>query len=547
MAISRPGASIGENAAVFLLALVITLGFQWALGAYTAEFGNDDASHYVSGLLVHDYVLNGMGLSPLAFLKTFQSHYPLIGIGHWPPFYYFIEGVWMLAFSTSRAAALLLSATTTSALGALLYAFTAGRFGRASAIAATAIFALAPIVLQASTELMLDTAVALEAFIAMWLYVRYLEDGRAIHAALFGVAAGLALLTKGNAGALALFPVLVLLISRRFDLLRRWSFWLPLPIVGIIAGPWYLFIEYGASMPRAFEYTFGWGYTLTAIVENAETLFATCGVLVLVGGLAGLVMTVLRPGQDLGANARIGACALVIAVWVFQLIVPAGLDSRFLIPLLPPFAILAVWAAERAASAVARPGGVARAGTLTVLAFFLLVAASLPGLADLTRKKQFGLIAASEAVWASETAPNAAVLVVGPARFEATAVPELAMRDPKRPSLVVVRGARLLGAGGYAHWEYEPKFTSPTEVMAAIDQYSIPLVLFQAELPDRQEWAHVPQTAEARRLFPDRWELLYRDDSVTPPIELYRVRGNQPKDQDRANLLAFNLPKKLSD
>ena len=49
--------------------------------------------------------------------------------------------------------------------------------------------------------------------------------------------------------------------------------------------------------------------------------------------------------------------------------------------------------------------------------------------------------------------PNAAVLVVGPARFEATAVPELAMRDPKRPSLVVVRGARLLGAGGYAHWE----------------------------------------------------------------------------------------------
>ena len=109
-------------------------------------------------------------------------------------------------------------------------------------------------------------------------------------------------------------------------------------------------------MPRAFEYTFGWGYTLTAIVENAETLFATCGVLVLVGGLAGLLMTVLRPGQDLGANARIAACALVIAVWVFQLIVPAGLDSRFLIPLLPPFAILAVWAAERAASAVAASG-----------------------------------------------------------------------------------------------------------------------------------------------------------------------------------------------
>ena len=62
------------------------------------------------------------------------------------------------------------------------------------------------------------------------------------------------------------------------------------------------------------------------------------------------------------------------------------------------------------------------------------------------------------------------------------------------------------------------------------------------------EWAaHVSQTAEALRLFPDRFQLLYRDDSVTPPIELYRIHRNDVKVADRAKLVALNTPKALAD
>src|ERR1019366_1156413 len=66
--------------AILLLALVIVL--QIRSNAYVAEFGIDEAAHYVSGLMVHDYLRDGMG-SPVAFLRNFHSHYPLVGIGHW--------------------------------------------------------------------------------------------------------------------------------------------------------------------------------------------------------------------------------------------------------------------------------------------------------------------------------------------------------------------------------------------------------------------------------------------------------------------------------
>ncbi len=537
-----------ESAIVFLGLLTIALCVQWMLGTHAAEFNDDDASHYVSGLLVHDYLLYGLGKPPIQFLRNFYSHYPQVGIGHWPPLYYFVEGLWMVVFSAARGAMLLLSATMLACLGTLVYAFTMPRFGRPSAIAATVIVGLAPIVLQASLELMLDTPIAVLAFIAMWLYVRYLDDGRAIHSAMFGVVASLALLIKGNGAAIALLPPLAVLISRRFELLRRGSFWLPVPVAAILAGPWYLLIEYGASVPRAFNYEFGWSYTSTAVYANAAALFSCCGPLIVVAALAGLAITIWRPGHGSEANARIGAVGLLLAVWLFHLVVPAGIDRRFMIPLLAPLAILAVWATDRASTALAGFSAAGRAGMLPALTLLVLVASFLPKLTSIVPKPQLGIIAASEAVWANRLPQNPAVLVVGSSRFEAIAVTELAMHDPERPSLFVMRGVHVLGAGGWRLSEYEPKFSSAAEVMAEIDSDAFPLLLIQAKPPGMAEWAaHVSQTAEALRLFPDRFELLYRDDSVTPPIELYRIHGNDVKVADHAKLVALNTPKALAD
>jgi hypothetical protein len=124
---------------------------------------------------------------------------------------------------------------------------------------------------------------------------------------------------------------------------------------------------------------------------------------------------------------------------------------------------------------------------------------------------------------------------------EGASIVELAVADPNRPSLFAVRGSRLLGAGGYTNQDYLPRFETPAEVMAAIDDYAIPLVLVSARNDDKQ-WAHLHQIAQAQQLFPDRWELIYRNSNAYPEVLLFRIRGNDKRIADAARLTALGEP-----
>jgi hypothetical protein len=80
--------------------------------------------------------------------------------------------------------------------------------------------------------------------------------------------------------------------------------------------------------------------------------------------------------------------------------------------------------------------------------------------------------------------------------------------------------------------------------MAAIDEYAIPLVLLRTSGAPG-EWTHLRQIEEAIAEFPDRWELAWRDDTVQPPVSLYRVRGNELRAADTAKLIALSAPRAL--
>src|ERR1035441_7216098 len=102
---------------VALFLFLVVVGLQWWAGAFTAEFSGypDEASHYMSGLLVHDYVAGHFPAPPMKFAQDFYLHYPYLAIGHWPPVFYLIEGLWMLLFSPSRVSIMLLSALISTA------------------------------------------------------------------------------------------------------------------------------------------------------------------------------------------------------------------------------------------------------------------------------------------------------------------------------------------------------------------------------------------------------------------------------------------------
>jgi hypothetical protein len=87
--------------------------------------------------------------------------------------------------------------------------------------------------------------------------------------------------------------------------------------------------------------------------------------------------------------------------------------------------------------------------------------------------------------------------------------------------------------------------------MRALDDYAIPLVLFRRHIKDQRrglaqrDLQHLEQIEAAQRMFPDRWELIYRDEDTEPEILLFRLRGNDSRTLDAGKLLAVTAPKGL--
>ena len=530
-----------EHICIVLVLLLICVGLQHAAGAYALEFDTDEASHYVSGLMMHDYLRYPTG-SPMTYMRDFHSHYPLVGVGHWGPFYYGVEAVWMLVFGTGRTSVILLSALATSAVGGIVYAGAAPRFGRIVAALAAVVYVVSPLTQESTAELMLDVPVALLTLVSANVYGAYLRTGRVWHAVLFGFVAVAALLIKGNAGCIALLPPFAVLIGRRFELLWRPSFWLPAVIAALVI-PWY-WLTY-ALTAVGFRYQWGWHYFLVASHDNAVALLDAASPLLLAAGVVGWLI-VVWPRRIHRDPATVAWAALLASVWVFQCVIPAAIQDRYMQPALAPLLLLAALAAHDAGAWLRRRlslraaplliGGV----VMAVLAIFIV-----PGAARIPHKARLGLVEAAREAWTTVNADNPAVLVVAGAGAEGAAVAELAMNDPKRPSLFAIRGSRLLGGGGYNNGDYLPKYHNTAEVMAAIDEYHVPLVLFRSD-GSMREWEHVRQTEEAIRQYPDRWQLIDRIEYAgQPAVLLYRVGGNSDLHADLPRLAALSAPHAL--
>jgi hypothetical protein len=521
----------GELAVVAVAAAALIVLFQIKLGAYTAEFGYDECSHYVSGLLIHDYLVKGFGQSPIKYLRDFGSAYPLIGIGHWGPFWYGIEAFWMFLFGWSRTAMMGFSALTTVVIAVLLYRTVAKPLGKILALFAALAFVCSPITQVSSAAIMLDGAITLISFLAALAWQRYTRTLDYRYSIAFGALASMGLLTKGNAGCLALIPPFFLLLEGNWSIMKRKSFWIPAIMVLAIAGPWAVVSYHQVS--QGFRFGWGWPYTSIAVPENAGIMMRAFGPLLLALALLGLAPLFRRSSEDVRALAALGT-ALLGAVFLFQCIVPAAIQDRYLEPALPPLFILASVGIRQL---VTRPAhSLALASIVTI--------AALPWIAGAEIKRQFDLKEAVEQAWQHRLADNPSVLIVSDGGAEGAAVAEIAMHDEARPSMFAVRGSRLLGGGGYNSQEYQPRFQDPRQALAAIDQYGIPLVLIRRER-GRDEWAHVAQIDDARTLEPERWRILYRKLTPSTSVTLYQLAGNDAQKLNVEKLKQLTGPRAL--
>ena len=107
----------------------VQTSLQWVNGAFISEFGghSDEAAHYVTGLMVHDYVAALRQAQdpdpPMKFAKEYYIHYPKVAMGHWPPFFYVVQTAWTLLFSPSRISMILLMAFLTTLLSDSIFGY----------------------------------------------------------------------------------------------------------------------------------------------------------------------------------------------------------------------------------------------------------------------------------------------------------------------------------------------------------------------------------------------------------------------------------------
>ena len=330
--------------AIFTFYLSVVVMLQWAGGAFEADIGalHDDSAHYVTGLMVRDYIAARAPSPPMQFAKDYFLHYPRVGLGHWPPFFYVVEAVWMLVFSASTVSVMLMMALLTALLALTTYLVVGAEFGRILGAAAGLLLICLPLVQKSTGVVMLEVPTALLSFWAVLLFARYLDSGKWIDSAGFGVIASLAILTHGVAFFLALVPPIGAVLQRRVRLLAHSHFWLPAVIVLALCGPWYLLAP-GARHEYAVS-TAGLNFAPDQTSYASSDLLRTTGAVLLALMVIGLIDRVPLPLFKGKAPSARWACAAAAALgfFVFRVMVSPAIDPRHLVVILPAAVMFSV-------------------------------------------------------------------------------------------------------------------------------------------------------------------------------------------------------------
>ncbi len=502
---------------LFSLYFVCVVLLQWRGNVFRSELGGnaDEPAHYVTGLMVHDYVMAGFPGSPLSYARNYYLHYPKVALGHWPPFFYIVQTAWTLIFTTSRTSVMLLMAVITALLATVLCEALREEFSVAIGVAAAALFISLPVIEEFSDVLMAEMLVALLLLLAVLAYGRYLDTGRWQFAAWFGIWFSVALLTKGTAIQLAFVPPFAVLFARRWSLLRRFSFWLPAMIVLAIAGPWYLWVP-GAqheSVARFGGITIARGRLLGTLLGWAGML----GFVLLVATTMGVIIRGRQILRGLAAGKWTASLAALLGAYLVRLFVGAYEDRHLAvnIPMLLTFAaVSANWLFEQPTwqrISVA---------TRTSIVGLVLVAMISFNVRASPIKRHYGFSEVARDLLSHAAFKNSVFLVCGNPTSEGVFISEVAARE-SRPGHIVLRASKMLASEDWMGSHYQPIFQNQEDTLQYLESIPAGIVIIDA---DGRRTPHGQLLFQAIQLHPEKWELI----SVVPDgIQAYRLIGHE--------------------
>jgi hypothetical protein len=328
---------------LFLLSVVL----QWSSGAWKSDFGGhaDEGAHVVTSLMVRDYLADGWKEQkhPIRYAEAYYERFPKVAIGHYPPGFYVLAGIVLLPIREPQALLLLMSGLcagvgwATWKLGRTLLK------GEVSPIVVAILLCLLPLVRTYTAIVMADLLLVFFTLLATAAFARFLKSERGWDALTFGIWATAAILTKGSGLCLALVPPLAILLTGRWTLVGRKQLWLaPVPVL-LFALPWMWMTREITS--EGMQGASALSYAGPATLFYFRGILVETGWIVWIAVVAAFVLLWQERNQRAGKGQEtIGALiSLLLASLLLMILLPTGLDFRYLMPVLPVLLLLAAW------------------------------------------------------------------------------------------------------------------------------------------------------------------------------------------------------------
>ncbi len=488
---------------IVVLGVIATLVLllQYDSGAYQSDFAThaDEASHYVTGVMVREYIASGFEpRNPLSFARSYYDYYPKVTLGHYPPLFYLLEGFWFLLFSHQRASVLALLAALSTSLGMCLYLILRKRISFLPALGAALLCVTLPLMQRYTTIVMSDLLLCLLCLGSVSAFARYLDTGITRFSLAFGGLAALAIMTKGSGLLLALVPPVALTLSGKARWMLRPSLWTAVIPVVVICVPWIL-STYHITQEGMRDQSFA-EYVRQAISFYFKGFFVVFPWILSVPAILftlWLIHRAARTRQGVESSWAV-LIALPAAALIFYTVVPSGFDHRYLMPAVPAVCALAAGGAARVfGEKYLAPNP--PVSTLALILGPLIPAFALSKLIPVPEKSATGFQEAAHAILRhrDETGdPAGAILISSDAAGEGAFIAEIAMQEPD-PRTVVHRSSKFLASSDWMGRTYDARVDSAEELRTLLRDSAVQWIAVDGSILERNRVPHHDLLADA--------------------------------------------------
>ncbi|WP_395753437.1 ArnT family glycosyltransferase [Prosthecobacter sp.] len=508
---------------MLVISIVFTLSFAFGAGGFSSDLGGDpdEAAHAVTSLMLHDYLDGGLGQHPMRFAKDYYADFPRVALGHYPPLYYVIAAP-LLLLHNSVGTLLVFQALTLSLLAFITHLL-ASRFLKPLLAAIVSLsVVLLPIGLKLTLYVMSDILLAVFCLWASLLWAWYLRAPSVRRALVWGCVATAAILTKGSGMGLCLVPPVATLLSGKWRLIFKWSWWSAALPVALFAGPWMLYST-GISKEGMTQLT-PWQYFLQAVPFHLAAMPAVFGWPFTILSAVGIVRAFMagkRGGNLLPESASLAGMAL--GTTLVLLLVPVGLSTRYMLTLAPVVLIAAAYGLE--GLPWSKPGSSSGKSVLfTALIAVFLFNTGLPvkevhGFGQAVEKLGLPNKGESKQNW----------LIASDPRGEGAVIAAGAFGCPQRsPSLLrIYRGSKELASSDWMGRDYRSQFADESAILKHLDELQITRVLVDLSVPETKRTKHEQLLQAAMQSAPSVWALdfdqpITRQPGATGKLSAYK-------------------------